>query len=96
MTELRIRIQHDAGLHARPLAQFVRTARQFQSTIEVENLTAGKGPADGKSPLSLMLLTVLNGQQIKIVADGPDSDSAIQALKDLIAHDFQLEEVCVR
>jgi len=95
VTELRTRIQHQAGLHARPLAEFVKTARQFESTIKVENLTAGKGPADGKSPLSLMLLTVLDGQEVRIVADGPDSNRAIHALSDLIAHDFQLEKVSV-
>jgi phosphotransferase system HPr (HPr) family protein len=90
MSELTIRIQHAAGLHARPLAEFVKTAKQFQSAISVENLTLRKGPADGKSPLSLMLLSVLNGQELRIVAQGPDDKEAIRALQDLIARDFAL------
>jgi phosphotransferase system HPr (HPr) family protein len=89
MSELTIRIQHAAGLHARPLAEFVKTAKRFQSVIRVENLTLRKGPADGKSPLSLMLLSVLDGQEVRIVAQGPDQDDAIRALQDLIASDFQ-------
>jgi phosphotransferase system HPr (HPr) family protein len=95
MSELVIRIQHAAGLHARPLAEFVKTARRFQSAIAVENLTSGKGPADGKSPLSLMLLTVTDGQEVRIVAQGQDSKEAVLALEHLITRNFENAPVIV-
>jgi len=95
MSELTIRVQHAAGLHARPLAEFVKTAKRFQSALSVENLTLHKGPADGKSPLSLMLLTVLNGQDVRIVAQGPDSAEALRALQDLINSNFEQNAVGV-
>ena len=93
MGELRLTIQHEAGLHARPLAQFVKTAQAFQSAVRVRNLSSGKGPADGKSPLALMLLAVLDGQEIAIDADGPDSDQALDALRCLIQTDFHVRPV---
>lgn len=87
--EIKARIHHPAGLHARPLAQFVQTARQFKSTVQVRNLSNGKGPADGKSPLTLMLLTVQDGQEVGIEAEGEDSVEALRALEALIASNFE-------
>lgn len=91
MAELCIGIHHPAGLHARPLAQFVRTAQRFQSNIQVENVTTHKGPRNGKSPLNLMLLAVTDGQEVRIVAEGPDADQAINALRGLITGGFEEE-----
>jgi phosphocarrier protein HPr len=88
VSEVVLRIEHEAGLHARPLSLFVKTASALQSDVQVENLTNGKGPANGKSPLNLMLLTAQRGHQIRIQADGPDSDQAIAALRELIESNF--------
>lgn len=43
MAETTLTVQHEAGLHARPLAQFVKLARQYDATVEVTNLTREKG-----------------------------------------------------
>lgn len=91
MKELVIQITHGAGLHARPLAAFVKVARAYESAIKVKNLTTGKGPSDGKSPLNLMLLVVKEGNEILITADGPDEEAALAALSALIASDFEME-----
>jgi phosphotransferase system HPr (HPr) family protein len=88
MPELTITIHHEAGLHARPLAQFVKVAKGFDADIEVYNLTNGKGPASGISPLKLMLLSVSKDSKIKIVTDGTQGEEALQALQDLIASNF--------
>lgn len=88
MPELIIRIQHPAGLHARPLAQFVKTVKSYDASIQVYNLTTGKGPANGASPVYLMLLTVLQGHEIRLVADGPQAQEALQGLKALIESNF--------
>jgi phosphotransferase system HPr (HPr) family protein len=88
MPEITITINHDAGLHARPLAQFVKVARQYKADINVWNLTANKGPARGDSPLKLMLLTVQKGHQIRIEAQGDQADPAIVALRQLIEDNF--------
>lgn len=88
MPELSIVIHHSAGLHARPLAQFVKTAKNYDSSVEVYNLTNGKGPANGLSPLKLMLLGVTKDNEIKIVTQGPQAEAALQSLKDLIESNF--------
>ena len=91
MAEITLTVQHEAGLHARPLAQFVKLARQYEATVEVTNLTRGKGPANGTSPLKLMLLAVLQGHEIKISATGAQADEAVAALEALIARNFEDE-----
>lgn len=88
MPELSIAIHHSAGLHARPLAQFVKTVKEYDATIQVFNLTNGKGPANGLSPLKLMLLGVAKDHEIKIVTDGPQADELLNGLKTLIESNF--------
>lgn len=92
MAETIVTVEHDAGLHARPLAIFVKCAKRFDSDIQVENLTNGKGPSNGKSSIKLMLLAVQSGHDIRIVAEGDDSDDAVEALRELIVSDFKSSE----
>jgi phosphotransferase system HPr (HPr) family protein len=89
MPELSIVIHHEAGLHARPLAQFVQKAKIYDASIKVYNLTSGKGPVNGLSPLNLMLLAVQKDHQIKIVADGPQAEQVLEGLKALIESNFE-------
>ena len=93
MPEVTLTIHHEAGLHARPLAVFVKTAKTFDADITVKNLTTGKGPANGKSPLSLLLLGAQKGHQILINTTGPDADKAILALTKLVEHNFDREMI---
>ncbi|MCA9964425.1 MAG: HPr family phosphocarrier protein [Anaerolineales bacterium] len=88
MAEVILTVQHEAGLHARPLAQFVKTAKQFDAKIQVTSLTRGKGPVNGASPLHLLLLAVLRGHEIKIEAEGPQAEEALTALQALVESDF--------
>ena len=88
MSEITLTVDNDAGLHARPLAQFVKVVKEFKADIEVWNLTNNKGPAKGDSPLKLMLLIVQKGHQIKITAQGEQADPALQALRALIENNF--------
>ena len=49
MQEANIVVTHEVGLHARPAATFVKTAKGFDSSIAVTNVTRGSDPADAKS-----------------------------------------------
>ena len=89
MAEIILTIQHEAGLHARPLAQFVKVARQFDASVEVTNLTREKGPVNGTSALKLMLLAVLQGHEIKISATGSQAEDALHALQALVENNFE-------
>ena len=78
-TEAIVGLEH--GIHARPAARIAACARQFQSTAE---LTIGGRSSSARSPIALMLLDARHGAKVEIAAEGPDSQAAVQALKDLI------------
>jgi phosphocarrier protein FPr len=54
----------------------------------VSNVTRGKGPVNGASPVQLMLLAVLQGHDIVVSATGPQADAALQALAALVERNF--------
>ena len=88
MTEVTWTMTHRAGLHARPLAKFVKLIKQYDAEVQVWNLTRGNGPAAGDSPIKLMLLAVSQGHEMRISADGPEEVEVIAALTDLLQNNF--------
>lgn len=88
MQSIRLIVNHSVGLHARPAAQFVKTANDFASTITVANVTKESDPVDAKSILSVLTLGVHQGYEIEITADGDDAASALEALKLLVEDNF--------
>ena len=79
MAEIRLAVLDPAGLHARPAAQFVRTASRFQSDIV---LGVGEKSANAKSLVGILGLTIRPGAEVSLTADGPDADAALEALLD--------------
>ncbi len=89
MAQVTLKIEHPAGLHARPAALFVRTAAGYQASIEVANLTRDADrSADAKSIISLMTLGIEYGHEIEITASGDDEDEAIAGLTELVTSNF--------
>ena len=88
--ELEVKIVNRYGLHARPAMQFVETANQYNSKIEVSN---GVLTVDAKSIMSVMRLAGTQGTVLKITADGGDAEEACTAMKELIDSGFgEMEE----
>lgn len=79
-------ITNKLGIHARPAAQFVKTANKFDAETTVEK---DGEEVDGKSIMGLMMLAAGHGSVLTVTTEGPDADSAIQALGDLIARNFE-------
>jgi phosphocarrier protein len=79
MAELRLSVLDPAGLHARPAAQFVRTASRFESEIV---LNTDDRSANAKSLVGILGLTIRPGALVSLTADGPDADDALAALLD--------------
>ena len=77
-------MSNPSGLHARPATLFTEAAASFTSKVTVENLSRGKGPVDAKSTLMLLTAGVSRGHEIRLAADGPDEDEAIDALVALV------------
>jgi phosphotransferase system HPr (HPr) family protein len=85
MKELSITVRNETGLHSRPADVFVRTAKLYQSNIEVAK---GEKKANAKTILKVILLNVCENDEIIITADGPDEDAALADLKALVESDF--------
>ena len=92
MQEICLRVINEVGLHARPASQFVQMANQFLSNIQVRNLTSAGTQVNAKSILGVLSIGVQRDQEIEITAIGPDEKEAVRALRDLIEHDFDIEE----
>ena len=88
MQEANIVVTHEVGLHARPAATFVKTAKGFDSSITVTNLSRGSDPADAKSLVQIFKAAVAKDHEIKITADGSDEAEAMAALVGLIESNF--------
>jgi phosphocarrier protein HPr len=72
----------DVDLHARPAAQFVRTAMGFEATVRV---VADAREADAKSLLAVLALGARRGTALRLRAEGRDAASALDALVTCVA-----------
>ena len=80
-------VTNKLGIHARPAAQFVKTASQYSCDIQVEK---DDEQADGKSIMGLMMLAAGHGSILIISTDGDDADAALAALGTLISKNFEV------
>ena len=73
-----ITIHLSTGLEARPVAQLVQVASQFNSEIYVE---IGRKKVNAKSIMGMMTLDLDNGQAVTVEADGKDEDDALDGIE---------------
>ncbi len=85
MITLSLQVNNKSGLHARPAAMFVQTAKSFQSSVKVRK---DAKQVDGKSLLSLMTLGAGPGSQVEVLVEGPDETNAAKAIEDLAKDNF--------
>ena len=81
-------ILNKLGLHARPAAEFVRSARKFKSRVVIRK--------DGEEYSAASILDVLSanldcGSHMIVCAEGSDADAALDALAALLEQ-FQKQE----
>lgn len=77
MVEKSVKVELDTGLQARPAAQFVQEANRYSSHLFLEK---DEKKVNAKSIMGLMSLAIGNGEEIKIIADGPDEEIAMNHL----------------
>lgn len=78
-------VNNPSGLHARPAANFVKTAGLFRADITVSH--AGRA-ANAKSILEVLSLGAGRGAVISLRAEGDDAEEALRALKELARSGF--------
>ncbi|WP_077624837.1 HPr family phosphocarrier protein [Sediminibacillus massiliensis] len=81
MKEKSMTIELISGLQARPAAQFVQKANQFDSDVFIEK--EGRR-VNAKSIMGLMSLAIATGEEINIIVDGRDEEAAIKELTDFV------------
>ncbi len=86
MTSRIVTVQNHVGLHARPATFFIQKANSYKCSLWVEK---GDRRVNAKSLLGVLSLGIVQGMSITLVADGPDEDSALDGLEELIASGFQ-------
>jgi len=80
-----VTVSNPQGLHLRPAHSFAEAAAKYECSVE---LVKDDIRADGKSVLSLLTLGASQGVEITLEADGPDADSAMETLAELITSGF--------
>ncbi len=70
------------GLDARPVALLVQVASQYESRIYV-NIEEKK--VNAKSIMGMMSLGLAEGEEITIIANGPDEAEAVEAIDKYIS-----------
>jgi len=78
-------IVNELGLHARPAAELVKVASQFDAHIEIvkDGLSV-----NAKSIMGVMMLAAETGSTVVFRADGPDAEAAVEALAKLVQKGF--------
>ncbi|MFP4286336.1 MAG: HPr family phosphocarrier protein [Candidatus Izemoplasmataceae bacterium] len=76
-----IMIQSTAGLHAALASKVVHAASRFDADIRL--IYADK-VVDAKSILGLMSLAIPSGENVVLIADGPEADQVISDIEKIL------------
>lgn len=79
-------LKNSRGLHARPAALIVKTAKQFKSLIM---LSRGNDRVNGKSIMGVLMLAAPSGTEIRVEADGEDAQKVLTVLGNLIETEME-------
>jgi phosphocarrier protein len=84
--EEKVEVVNQAGMHARPAAEFVKTAGRFAAhvTVEKDGLEV-----NGKSIMGVLMLAAEQGSTLRVVAQGADAPAAVEALVELVGRGFE-------
>ena len=85
VAERSVKVSNKNGVHARPAAEIVKLASKYASDI---TLSRDDLEVNGKSIMGVMMLAAEFGSTLKVRAQGPDAETAVDALEKLITGKF--------
>lgn len=88
MYEKAVKIQSEHGVHARPASELVKMTNRYESKVV---LVKGDIEVNGKSIMGILMLAIAPNDEIVVRAEGPDEQELVDAIIDLIEHDFYLQ-----
>ena len=77
-------VRCESGLHNRQATYFVQKANEFASSIWLES---DNRKMNAKSLLGIMSLGIVTGATVTLIANGPDAETAVEALEVLLQRD---------
>ena len=80
-----VTVQNQVGLHARPATFFIQKANEFKSSIWLEK---EERRVNAKSLLGVLSLGIMGGTTIRVLAGGPDEETAVDELVKLVESGF--------
>ena len=80
-----VEVKNQVGLHARPATFFIQKANEFKSSIWVEKEDRR---VNAKSLLGVLSLGIMGGTTIRILAGGPDEETAVDEHVKLVESGF--------
>ena len=80
-----VEVKNQVGLHARPATFFIQKSNEFKSSIWVEKEDRR---VNAKSLLGVLSLGIMGGTTIRILAGGPDEETAVDELVKLVETGF--------
>jgi phosphocarrier protein len=86
MYEKTVKVINRAGIHARPAALIVQEAKDFKCEIYLERDT---DRINGKSIMGIITLGASHGSVIKLIAEGPDEEEAVEKIAHLFETKFE-------
>jgi phosphocarrier protein HPr len=85
MPERSVRIVNEAGIHARPAAEIVKSAARFSSEITI---VKDGLDVNAKSIMGVMMLAAECGSTVLVKAEGSDAQAALDAIVSVIESGF--------
>ena len=79
-----VRIANPSGLHARPAAEIVERAGEFDADVTI---LAGDRQANAVSITQVIALGATVGDEVTVTANGDDADAALEAVLDVLLRD---------
>ena len=84
-----VTVSNRLGLHARAATRLVNCASDFDAEVLI---VRGARRVNGKSIMGVLTLAAAKGTELRIEADGPDEDVALDAVIQLIEDRFGEED----
>lgn len=81
MTEKKVVLKNEYGLHARPASLLSKLASEYQSDVFI---VKDEKEVSAKSVLNLLFIAAPTGTELLVRATGPDEEDAVKSIVNLI------------
>ncbi len=86
MTEKKVQVTSDSGVHARPAMMLVKEAMKYECDVF---LIKENSEANAKSIMSVLALGITSGTELLVRADGEREHEIVESLVAMIQNDFK-------